>query len=59
MEFKKKKLKDTITHTIRFSGETYDKICELAEENGISFNAVVNQIMDATLNNINDNIRRI
>ncbi len=26
MEFKKRKLKDTITHTIRFSGETYDKI---------------------------------
>lgn len=46
MEFKKKKLKDTITHTIRFSGETYDKICALAEENDISFNAVVNQIVE-------------
>lgn len=46
MEFKKKKLKDTITHTIRFSGETYDKICKIAEENGISFNSVVNQIIE-------------
>lgn len=49
MEFKKKKLKDTITHTIRFSGETYDKICKLAEENDISFNSVVNQIVEKYL----------
>ena len=46
MEFKKKKRKDTLTHTIRFSGETYDDICESAEEYGISFNSVVNQIVD-------------
>ncbi len=46
MEFKKRKLKDTITRTIRFSGETYDKICKIAEENDISFNAVVNQTVE-------------
>lgn len=50
MEFKKKKRKDTLTHTIRFAGETYDKICELAEENEISFNSVVNQLVEYTLN---------
>lgn len=46
MEFKKKIRRDTLTHTIRFSGETYDKICKIAEENKISFNNVVNQIVD-------------
>ncbi len=46
MEFKKKIRRDTITHTIRFSGETYDKICKVAEENEITFNSVVNQIVD-------------
>lgn len=46
MQFKKKKRKDTLTHTIRFSGKTYENICKTAEENEITFNSVVNQIVD-------------
>ena len=46
MEFKKKTRKDTITHTIRFSGKIYDNIYEIAEKNGITFNSVVNQIVE-------------
>ena len=37
---------DTITRTIRISGKTFDKISELAEKNNISFNSVVNQIIE-------------
>lgn len=50
MDFKKKNRKETLTRTIRISGKAYDKICEIAEVNDISFNAVVNQILDNFLN---------
>lgn len=43
---------DTITRTIRISGTTFDKITELAEKNNISFNSVVNQIIEFGLNNL-------
>ena len=48
MEFKKKKRKrkNTLTQTIRFSGKTYENISKAAEENEISFNSVVNQIVE-------------
>lgn len=46
------KSKDTITRTIRISGEAYDKINNLAEKNDISFNSVVNQILEYGLNNL-------
>ncbi len=46
------KNKDTITRTIRISGNVFDKINKLAEENSISFNAVVNQILEYGLNNL-------
>jgi len=43
---------DTITRTIRISGKTFDKISELAEKNNISFNSVVNQIIEFGLENL-------
>lgn len=46
------KTKDSITRTIRMSGTTFDKISELAEKNKISFNNVVNQILEYGLDNI-------
>ena len=44
--------RDTITRTIRMSGDTYDKISYLAEKNNISFNSVVNQIIEYGLRNL-------
>ena len=46
--------KDTITRTIRMSGKTYDNICMIAEKNKISFNNVVNQIIEYGLKNIEE-----
>ena len=51
---KNTKANDTITRTIRISGDTFDKITELAEKNGLSFNSVVNQIIEYGLENIQD-----
>ena len=45
---------DTLTRTIRMSGSSYDAIAELAERNGISFNNVVNQIIEYGLSNLAD-----
>ena len=49
---KEKKNNDTITRTIRISGKTFDKITELAEKNQLSFNSVVNQIIEFGLKNL-------
>lgn len=51
---KSNKSNDTITRTIRINGETFDKITELAEKNGISFNNVINQIIEYGLKNIDE-----
>ena len=51
---KNQKQKDTITRTIRMSGDVFDKINELAEKNGISFNSVINQIIEFGLNNLEE-----
>ena len=51
---KPSKSNDTITRTIRISGKTFDKINELAEKNSMSFNSVVNQIIEFGLNNLED-----
>ncbi len=48
------KTKDSITRTIRMSGKTYDKIAAIAEEKGISFNNVVNQLIEYGLNNLKE-----
>lgn len=48
------KTNDTITRTIRISGSTFDKINELAEKNNLSFNSVINQIIEYGLDNLED-----
>ncbi|MGN1012584.1 MAG: hypothetical protein ACI4ON_01980 [Clostridia bacterium] len=48
------KLKDSITHTIRMSGSAFDKIQLIAEKNNISFNKVVNQLIEYGLKNMNE-----
>lgn len=53
LEIKKSaKANNSVTRTIRISGANFDKINELAEKNEISFNCVVNQIIDFGLHNI-------
>lgn len=51
---KNQKQNDTITRTIRMSGDTFDKVNNIAERNGISFNSVINQIIEYGLNNLDD-----
>lgn len=51
---KNNKSNDTITRTIRMSGKTFDKISELAEKNELSFNSVVNQIIEFGLENLDE-----
>ena len=48
------KSSDTVTRTIRMNGKTFDKIIELAEKNCLSFNSVINQIIEYGLNNLED-----
>lgn len=51
---KNTKSNDTITRTIRISGKTFDKIMELAEKNDLSFNNVINQVIEYALNHVED-----
>ena len=44
--------KDSITRTVRMSGECYDQIALIAEKENISFNNVVNQLIEYGLKNI-------
>lgn len=46
--------KDSITRTIRISGSSFDKISQIAEENDISFNNVINQIIEFGLNHVEE-----
>ena len=50
-----KKSNGTITRTIRISGKTFDKINDLAEKNDLSFNSVINQIIEYGLENLDEN----
>ena len=52
---KSSKAKNSVTRTIRISGKTFDKINELADKNDISFNCVINQIIEFGLSNIDFN----
>lgn len=52
---KSKKNNDTITRTIRIRGKTFDKINNLAEKNDLSFNSVINQIIEYRLENLGEN----
>lgn len=51
---KSSKANDTVTRTIRISGKTFDKINELAEKNDLSFNSVINQIIEYGSSNLED-----
>ena len=51
---KNQKSNDTITRTIRMNGKTFDKISELAEKNDLSFNSVINQIIEFGLDNLEE-----
>lgn len=51
---KTSKKSDTITRTIRISGNTFDKIMELAEKYDLSFNNVINQIIEYGLDNLEE-----
>lgn len=48
----KKPTKDSITRTVRMSGKCYDQIASIAEDKKISFNNVVNQLLEYSLNNM-------
>lgn len=48
------KTRDTITRTIRISGESFDFITRIAEKNNISFNSVINQIIEYGIKNIEE-----
>ena len=48
------KANDTVTRTIRISGKTFDKINKLAEKNELSFNSVINQIIEYGLPNLEE-----
>ena len=48
------KANNSVTRTIRISGKNFDKISDLAEKHDISFNAVVNQIIEYGLKHLSD-----
>mgnify|MGYP006327453771 FL=1 len=48
------KKKDTITRTIRLSGEVYDKIFKLVDKNNITVNNAVNQLIEYALKNVEE-----
>ncbi|MCL2695487.1 MAG: hypothetical protein FWE69_04070 [Clostridiales bacterium] len=50
---------DTVTRTIRISGTTFDTINRLAETNNISFNSVINQIIEYGLENLEEGVNTI
>lgn len=50
----KSKSKDSVARTIRMSGTTFDKITEIADKKNISFNNVVNQLIEYSLSNLDE-----
>ena len=44
----------SINRTIRIKPECFEKLTELSEKNGISFNKVVNQCLEFGLENLED-----
>lgn len=50
--------KDSITRTIRLSGKSFDKISQIAEENDISFNNVINQIIEFGLKHVEESDKK-
>lgn len=50
----KSKSKDSVARKIRMSGTTFDKITEIADKKNISFNNVVNQLIEYSLSNLDE-----
>lgn len=48
------KSKDSVSRTIRLKGETFDRINAISEKKGISFNNVINQIIEFGIERIED-----
>lgn len=44
----------SINRTIRISSENFDKLMELSNKSGLSFNKVVNQCIEYALKNLSD-----
>ena len=44
----------SINRTIRFKPEHFDKLMELSETTGVSFNKVVNQCLDFAIENLEE-----
>ena len=44
----------SINRTIRFKAEYYDKIMEISENTGVSFNKIVNQCLAYALENLEE-----
>jgi len=44
----------SINRTIRIKPECYDKIMEISEKTGVSFNKIVNQCLDYALENLEE-----
>ena len=51
---KSSKANNSVTRTIRISGSAFDKISELADKHEVSFNCVVNQIIEFGLKHIEE-----
>ncbi len=49
---KKEKKINSINRTIRMDPEQFDKLMELSEEHGVSFNKVVNQCIEFALSHL-------
>ncbi len=50
----KGKDRDSISRTIRFRGETYDKLMDIAASKKISFNFLVNEALIFALNHLEE-----
>ena len=45
---------ETLNRTIRIKVEVYDTIMELSEKTGVSFNKLINQILEYGIANLDD-----
>jgi len=46
--------KDTISRTIRWNGDIYDRLMELSDKNNVSFNRIVNDAVRFALDRLDD-----
>ncbi len=44
----------SINRTIRIRSESFDKLMELSEKTGLSFNKIINQCIDYALDNLEE-----